>query len=80
MPLMEELYRNKPFFWLLQVYHDNRSAKLFDSNCLDGTETSERALDELMEIIQHKYKSMAFNNTKASRIRHSLMYSNVQPS
>jgi hypothetical protein len=55
---MEELYRNKPF-WLLQVYRENRSTKLFDGNRLDGTETSERALDELMEIIQHKYKSIA---------------------
>jgi hypothetical protein len=77
LTLMEELYRNKPF-WLLQVYRDNRSAKLFDGNCLDGTETLERALDELMEIIQHKYKSIAFSNTNASWIHHSFNMPYVQ--
>ena len=67
---MEDMYYAVPFI-VLQIYRDNRFARLFDGLRKDGFQTSFRALDEIMEVIQHKYKSMSFRNTIESWIRHS---------
>ena len=56
---------------ILQIYRDNRFARLFDGMRRDGYPTSFGALNEIMEVIQHKYKSMSFRNTIESWIRHS---------
>ena len=58
-------------FPVLQVLRDNRFSKLFNGTRTDGTETAHRALDEKMELIQHKYKSMSFKNDVASWVAHS---------
>ncbi|KAI2493282.1 hypothetical protein MHU86_21241 [Fragilaria crotonensis] len=67
----EELYANVPF-WVLQIIRDNRTARLYDGKDLySGRPTAHRAMDECMEIVQHKYKCMNFPGNEDSFYRHS---------
>ena len=68
---METFYNKNPF-WVLQVVRENRTGRLYDGREVEsGRKTSDRALDECMEIVQHKYKSMEFPGTEESFERHS---------
>ena len=66
----EDFYFKSPS-WLLEVIRQNRFAKLYNGKRPDGSETSERAMDEMIEVMQHKYKSMSFQATSESWIQHS---------
>ena len=67
----EELYAAVPF-WVLQIIRDNRTARLYDGKDLySGRPTAHRAMDECMEIVQHKYKCMNFPGNEDSFYRHS---------
>ena len=71
MTTTEELYADVPF-WVLQIIRDNRTARLYDGMDLySGRPTAHRAMDECMEIVQHKYKCMNFPGNEDSFYRHS---------
>jgi hypothetical protein len=68
---MEEFYHDIPY-WVLQVIRDNRTGRLYNGrNVQSGQHTVDRAMDEMMEIVQHKYKSMDFPGDDDAFERHS---------
>ena len=76
----ETLYDKAPY-WLLQGIRENRTGKLYKgTNALTGLPTADRAWDELMELIQHKYKSMHFPANEDTWEAHSYNLSMMQQS
>jgi hypothetical protein len=55
---LEAFYHDIPY-WVLQVIRDNQTGRLYNGrNVQSGQLTVDCAMDEMMEIVQHKYKSM----------------------
>ncbi len=59
---MEELYRVIPFE-ILQIVRENRTVPLHKGMDKRGKRMAHWALDQIIELIQHKFKLMDFPNT-----------------
>ena len=44
---------------MIKVIGSNRFTRLYEVTLLDGILASERAMDKIMELMQHKFKCMS---------------------
>jgi hypothetical protein len=68
---MEELYRVIPFE-ILQTVRENRTVPLHKGTDKRGKRMAHWALDQIIELIQHKFKLMDFPNTVEGWQHHSV--------